>query len=77
MPHYRIYRLAEDDHIVSVRGVDAATDEEACLAAREGLKLSEENEVWLEARYVRRVSGNLQDNEILTGLTPKRWTDEA
>jgi hypothetical protein len=35
MPHYRIYRLAEDDHIVSVRGVDAATDEEACLAARE------------------------------------------
>jgi hypothetical protein len=60
MPRYQIFRIGRYDHVVSVRSVYAATDEEACLTAREGLKPSEENEVWSAARYVRRVSGSRQ-----------------
>jgi hypothetical protein len=60
MPHYRIFRVGQYEQILSVRGIDAATDEEACLAAREGLQPLEENEVWSEGRCVGRVSGNRQ-----------------
>ncbi len=57
MAEYRIYLLDNVGRIVSASSRPCASDAEACEAAREGLAISGQAEVWQGIRCIGRVYG--------------------
>ena len=52
MPHYRVYLLDEDRHIVAVREVECQSDETALVLAAGKIDGYAGAEVWLGARVI-------------------------
>jgi hypothetical protein len=55
MPEYRFYLLGADDHIKGAENVECATDQDACLKARQMMRSHPSIEIWEGSRFVARI----------------------